>query len=71
MNINIFIERLNGRVFFNLKDMKKRVKCIVEHNTKYLKYKHNYEVEAEDENFYYFRFEDELVKYPKFYFIEI
>jgi len=51
--------------------MKKRVKCIIEYNTTYLKYKHNYEVEAEDENFYYFRFEDELVKYPKFYFIEI
>ena len=28
-------------------------------------------INSEDENFYYFRFEDELVKYPKFYFIEI
>jgi hypothetical protein len=51
--------------------MKKRVKCIVEHKTKYLKYKHNYEVESEDNNWYYFKFEDILIKYPKFYFIEI
>ena len=58
-------------MLLNLKDMKKRVKCIVEYNTTYLKYKHNYEVESEDDNWYYFKFEDELVKYPKFYFIEI
>jgi len=51
--------------------MKKRVKCIVEHQTTYLKYKHNYEVESEDNNWYYFKFADELIKYPKFYFIEI
>lgn len=49
----------------------KIVKCIVEHQTKYLKFKHNYEVESEDELHYYFKFENELVKYPKFYFILI
>lgn len=49
----------------------KRVKCIVEHQTTYLKYKHNYEVVKENDKWYYFNFEDELIKYPKFYFIEI
>ena len=51
--------------------MKKRVKCINEYETKYVKFKHNYEVESENEKFYYFKFGDELIKYPKFYFIEI
>lgn len=57
--------------------MKKRVKCIVDHETTYLKYKHNYEVESEDVSdfndvdWYYFRFGDKLIKYPTFYFIEL
>ena len=50
---------------------KKRVKCINEYKTTYLKYKHNYEVEAEDKNWYYFKFGEKLIKYPKSYFIEI
>ena len=49
----------------------KKVKCITEHETKYLKFKHNYEVNSEDEIYYYFKFENELIKYPKFYFIVI
>lgn len=51
--------------------MKKIVKCIAEHETKYLKFKHNYEVNSEDELHYYFMFGDALIKYPKFYFIVI
>ena len=50
---------------------KKRVKYILNHKTTYLAFKHNYEVESEDENFYYFKFGDDLIKYPKFYFILI
>ena len=49
----------------------KRVKCIVEHQTAYLKYKNSYEVVKEDDKWYYFNFGDKLIKYPKFYFIEI
>lgn len=49
----------------------KRVKCIIEHETMYLKYKHNYEVISECEKFYHIMFGDELIKYPKFYFTEI
>lgn len=49
----------------------KRVKCIIEHETMYLKYKHNYEVVSECEKFYHIMFGDELIKYPKFYFTEI
>ena len=52
-------------------EMKKRVKYILNHKTTYLAFKHNYEVESEDENFFYFKFGDELVKYPKFYFMVI
>ena len=49
----------------------KIVKCINEYKTTYLKYKYNYQVESEDEYFYYFRFENDLIKYPKHYFIVI
>ena len=49
----------------------KIVKCIAEHETMYLKFKHNYEVNSEDDLHYYFKFGDELIKYPKFYFIVI
>ena len=49
----------------------KIVKCIAEHETMYLKFKHNYEVNSEDDLHYYFKFGDDLIKYPKFYFIEI
>ena len=52
-------------------EMKKRVKYILNHKTTYLAFKHNYEVESEDEKFYYFKFGDALIKYPKFYFIVI
>ena len=50
---------------------KKRVKYILQHKTTYLAFKHNYEVNSEDELHYYFKFENELIKYPKFYFIVI
>lgn len=49
----------------------KIVKCITDHKTTYLKYKHNYETVGEFGNFYQFKFGDELVMYPKFYFIDV
>jgi len=65
-----YIMTENGLVKFSA-IMNKKVKCIVDHETTYLKYKHNYEVQSEDNNWYYFQFGDKTVKYPKTYFIEI
>ena len=52
-------------------ERKKIVKFILEHKTSHLHKGLNYEVLKEDEMFYYFVFNYQTVKYPKFYFMEI
>ena len=50
---------------------KKIVKYILEHHTSYLHKGLNYEVIKEDEKFYYFKFNHQTIKYPKFYFMDV
>jgi hypothetical protein len=52
-------------------EKQKIVKFILEHKTSYLHKGLNYPVDKEDEKFYYFTFNHQTVKYPKFYFMEI
>jgi len=52
-------------------EKQKIVKYILEHKTSYLIKGLNYSVDYEDEIFYYFTFNHQTVKYPKFYFMEI
>ena len=49
----------------------KIVKMILEHKTSYLRKGYNYIVEKEDEKHYYINFCGKMVKYPKFYFMEV
>jgi hypothetical protein len=58
-------------LFLNIKKNMKIVKYILEHHTSYLHKGLNYEVIKEDEKFYYFKFNHQTIKYPKFYFMEV
>lgn len=49
----------------------KIVKMMLEHETTILRKGYNYEVIKEDEKFYFFKFNYQTIKYPKFYFMEI
>ena len=49
----------------------KIVKYILDHETSHLIKGLNYPVKEEDAQFYYFTFNHQTVKYPKFYFMEI
>ena len=49
----------------------KIVKMMLEHETSYLRKGYNYIVEKEDEKYYYINFCGKMVKYLKFYFMEV
>lgn len=49
----------------------KIVKFILEHKTSHLHKGLNYEVIKEDAKHYFFTFNNQTVKYPKFYFEEL